>query len=252
MSNKCEYKLPSEACASDIYVDVTDGAVHRNVYCGPSEIGQVRVPVKVAIIDVTKCLMDSVFIKEGFEDIKHIHRRVFLTQCHVTNKFLFVEGYVEKNIGYATPIATASSDACPEPCKVIKNTYNDCTVKVDFSFSIPVCLHGNNKGHSGDLKESAYHVDCTKPCDEGGLGELSCERGYSKKVFLNEPVKGVLESYEFDESVFLKRTCKETHWRYDTIVEKLELTLVIALLQVQQLSSGTECHNGCPPFTPDI
>lgn len=238
MSNKCDYKLPYDACASDIFVDVTEGAVHRNVYCGPSEIGQIRVPVKVAIVDVTKCLMDSVFINEGFEDIKHIHRRVFLTQCHVTNKFLFVEGYVEKNIGYATPIANPSPEDCHDECRVIKNTYNDCTVKVDFSFCIPVCLHHDDMDASSPLKERAYHVDCTKPCDEGGLGEVGCERGYSKRVFLNEPIKGVLEEYEFNESVFLKKTCHDTAWRYDTVVEKLELTLVIALLQVQQLSPG--------------
>lgn len=249
MSFDCEPRLPQNACADDIFVKVKN---FSPVPCSQPPLpippsAMIKVPVKVALIDVTEPIMDSIFISGGFEDVKNIQRKLTLTQCHITDKFLFVEGYILKNIGYAVPIENEMHD-CDKHCRVVKNHYKDLTAKLDFHFTIPVDIQGCSNKLNPPVDNGSYFVDCMKPCDQGSSGELHCEKYYRQHVHLNEGFKCELESYTISESVFLKKESCETDWRYDTILEKLELTLCMAVLQTQQIVIDTippVCPTGC-------
>lgn len=236
MSYNCEPGLPQDVCANDIFVKVKNfppsNSNQAPIPKGPDKL--IKIPVKVAIVDVTEPLKDSIYICEGFENVKHIKRSVTLTQCHVTENFLYVEGYILKNVGYAVPCGNEEND-CNSHCKVIKNEYKDLTAKLDFHFTIPVKLEGVCNIFNPPIDEGSFFVDCMEPCDKGSSGELHCEKFYKQTVFLNEPFKFELEEYSITESVILKKESHETHWNYDTILEKLELSLKIAILQNQQI-----------------
>lgn len=237
MSNNCQQGFPENACADDVFVKVKN---FSPVECGqiplpcpPQKL--IKVPVKVAIVDVTEPLKDSIYICGGFEEVKQIQRSVILTQCHVTEKFLYVEGYITKNVGYVVPRVNKHK-GCETDCKVIKNRYKDLTAKLDFYFTIPVKLEGVCNLYNYPVDEGSFFVDCMKQCDNGYCGELNCERFYKQTVILNEPFKYELEKYTIAESVILKKENCETKWSYDTIVEKLELSLVVSILQNQQIA----------------
>lgn len=245
--SQCEPNFPKNVCADDIFVKVKN---FPPVTCEqpPSPITpnkMIKIPVKVAVVEVTEPLTDAIFISGGFEDVKHIQRKVTITQCHVTDRFLFVEGYILKNVGYAVPCGNDTMD-CNNHCKVIKNEYKDLTAKLDFHFTIPVTIAGCRNTFNEPVGEGSFFVDCMKPCDEGTSGELHCEKFYKQHVYLNEGFKCELESYSISESVFLKKESCESDWRYDTILEKLELTLNMAILQSQQIEVATITPTG--PF----
>ena len=240
MNYNCEPKLPNNVCADNIFVKVKNfppsTPIQATLPSTPNKI--IKVPVKVAIINVTEPLRDTIYIAEGFEDIKHIKRRVTLTQCHVTDKFLYIEGYISKNVGYAVPCGNEEYKS-DSHCKVIKNDYKDLTAKLNFHMTVPVVLTGDIKPSDATVENGSYFVDCMKPCDSGVIGELPCEKYYKQTVVLNEGFKCELEEYSISESVILKKESCETEWQYDTIVEKLELSLSIAILQNQQIQVAT-------------
>ncbi|CUO04432.1 DUF7852 domain-containing protein [Clostridium perfringens] len=238
MSSCCERRFP--VCADDIDVNV-DNFNTTALPLTPNPTTNAKVLVRVATVNINHALTDSIVIPEGFYSIKGISRRLVLTQCYIVptaveapdNAQLFVEGYILKNVQYATPSADQNpADPC-EDCIVMRNDYRDLTAKINFNFSVPIDLDANIVTPVTET-ERAILKDCMKPCDKGTMSESDCERLFSQEVVLQEPFSCELDRYTINEAVISKTNCSLTNEDlFDTVVEKLNLNLVISIFQLR-------------------
>ena len=238
MSSCCERRFP--VCADDIDVNVDNFDTKADTINTSNTTAKVL--VRVATVNINHALTDSIVIPEGFYSIKEICRRIVLTQCYVVptskasrdNAQLFVEGYILKNVQYATPSADQNAaDPC-EDCVVMRNDYRDLTAKINFNFSVPITLTNANVVTPVTEKERAILKDCMKPCDKGTMSESDCERLFSQEVVLQEPFSCELDNYNIREAVISKTNCSLTNEElFDTVVEKSNLNLVISIFQLR-------------------
>ncbi|MGL4570733.1 MAG: hypothetical protein ACRCVJ_06690 [Clostridium sp.] len=264
MSSKCEKNFPVCASDADIDVNVTNFAPTTcpDNYPGlagntPEENGildpyvKAKILTKVADAKITQPITDSILISDTFYSIKRISRRVVLTQCYVVpeeigygpskdgyynhcNAHLFVEGFILKNVEYATPSAGQTPPGPCDECIAMRNDYRDLTAKIKFSFSVPIDLDNANIAYPVKDNERAILKDCMKPCDRGSISESDCERIHCQSVELQEPFTCELDKYEICEAVISKTSCRDTNANlFDTLVEKLTLKLNISIFQLQ-------------------
>ncbi|XZM79006.1 DUF7852 domain-containing protein [Clostridium perfringens] len=240
MSSCCERRFP--VCADDIDVNVDN--FDTTLGTAPVTVGNAKALVRVAAVNINHALTDSIVIPEGFYSIKGISRRLVLTQCYIVptaveapdNAQLFVEGYILKNVQYATPSADQNpADPC-EDCLVMRNDYRDLTAKINFNFSVTIDLDANIVTPVTET-ERALLKDCMKPCDKGTMSESDCERLFSQEVVLQEPFSCELDRYTINEAVISKTNCSLTNEDlFDTVVEKLNLNLVISIFQLRPVT----------------
>lgn len=238
MSSCCERRFP--VCADDIDVTVDNFDTMANTIPPTNNTPNAKVLVRLATVNINHALTDSIVIPEGFYSIKGISRRLVLTQCYIVptaapdNAQLFVEGYILKNVQYATPSADQTpADPC-EDCVVMRNDYRDLTAKLNFNFSVPIKNLNVNIVDHVNKKEIAILKDCMKPCDSGTMSESDCERIFSQSVALQEPFSCELDKYTINEAVINKTSCSFTNENlFDTVVEKLNLNLVISIFQLR-------------------
>ncbi|MCX0374871.1 hypothetical protein LI058_15485 [Clostridium perfringens] len=238
MNSCCERRFP--VCADDIDVTVDNFDTMANTIPPTNNTPNAKVLVRLATVNINHALTDSIVIPEGFYSIKGISRRLVLTQCYIVptaapdNAQLFVEGYILKNVQYATPSADqAPVDPC-EDCLVMRNDYRDLTAKINFNFSVPIDLMRANIVTPVTETERAILKDCMKPCDKGTMSESDCERLFSQEVVLQEPFSCELDRYTINEAVINKTSCSLTNEDlFDTVVEKLNLNLVISIFQLR-------------------
>lgn len=237
MSSCCERRFP--VCADDIDVNVNNFDTRATVAEVP---GNAKALVRVASVNINHPLTDSIVIPEGFYSIKGISRRLVLNQCYIvpisaTNGQLFVEGYILKNVQYATPSAGQDPSNLCEDCVVMRNDYKDLTAKINFNFSVNINLNNANIVTPVTDTERAILKDCMKPCDKGTLSESDCERLFSQTVVLQEPFSCELDRYTINEAVISKNNCALTNRDlFDTVVEKLNLNLVISIFQLRPVT----------------
>ncbi len=245
MSSCCERRFP--VCADDIDVNVDNFDTIADTIT-PTPNTNAKVLVRLATVNINHALTDSIVIPEGFYSIKGISRRLVLTQCYIVptaapdNAQLFVEGYILKNVQYATPSADqAPVDPC-EDCLVMRNDYRDLTAKINFNFSVPIDLMRANIVTPVTETERAILKDCMKPCDKGTMSESDCERLFSQEVVLQEPFSCELDRYTINEAVINKTSCSLTNEDlFDTVVEKLNLNLVISIFQLRPVKITNIC-----------
>lgn len=249
MNSVCDERFPDNACAENIIVNSQSfNAVNTASATAPP--AQIRVPVLVANAVVNQPIRDSICIPERFYSIKAVSRRPILTQCYVVvntpvatpvTGTLYVEGYILKNVQYATPITTTPTPPTPcceeEECLAIRNDYNDLTAKIKFDFAVPVTLSNlvQIPPTPNTINERSVFKDCHKQCDSGTISESDCEKLYSQTIALQEPFTCRLNNYAINEALISKTTCEndEDNTLFDTIVEKVNLTLNISIYQIQ-------------------
>ena len=233
MNNRyCERDFVEDYCTDEIQVET------RVFSSGQTQgtTGGNKVLVRVGNVTITQPRRDEIHIDEGFYDIKKIQRRVILDQVFVSDGYIFGEGYMLKNISYATPIEGTGSD-CVSDCLAMKNTYNDLTAKVKFDFANPITITGAQVESSPNMVETAYLNNCIDVCDKGSVSQADCQRYYTQTVTINEPYKYELDSYTINETVFMKNECNEENSLYDTVTEKLVLVLNISVYQYQVVTT---------------
>lgn len=228
MNDECERDIVNDYCTDNVQVDT------RVFSSGQTQnaTGGNKVLVRVGNITISQPVRDEIYIEEGFYDIKKIERRVVLDQVFVSGNYIFGQGYMLKNISYATPVEGTTAD-CPTGCLAMTNTLNDITAKVKFDFANPITLAGQDVTASPNMVETAYLNNCTAVCDRGSVSQADCKRYYTQTVTINEPYQYELDSYTINETVFMSNRCDETSNLYDTITEKLLLNLTISVYQYQ-------------------
>jgi hypothetical protein len=206
-----------------------------------------KIPVVLAETKITIPIMAELKLEERAIEIKRIKKNVYVTQCHLlptdpcdTTGTLFLEGFIRKNVEYATE--ECASDG------VICGRIRHCTFKVPFKCTTTVCffkkpvLRGPIFTPNPPTTETEIFEDTLRDCDvcsEPIIGNDPCQQNFTSTEFFNEPVFCELVSASFNETDIHKhpRTSYEdpTEQSFRRITEKVILTLKIKVLQKQQV-----------------
>ncbi len=221
----------------------------------------VKIPVVLAEKEVQVDVEATIDIKDDFFEVKRVKKNVFLTQCKllphsgqkdcdgklISGK-LFIKGFVEKNIEYAT------LDDC-EHSEVKTGHIKHATAKVPFHavtevfFDTPPIFKFRVPGREFDF----FQRDMKEPCEDVE-GKLLCETGFEEEVFyLDKPFCRLESAKIFEIDVFKEDKKKKKH-HYDKkddeckeekheekeeefgkIIEKMVVNLRIKVLQEQQV-----------------
>lgn len=189
--------------------------------------GYAKIPVVLGEFTVQIDVESKIKLDEPAIEIKRIRKNVFLTQCRLipgTNK-LFLEGYVRKNIEYATKDGSRKDVICGD----IKHT----TVFVPFKCVTKVCLKNYPKIFASPLPNEIEYFD------KKAMGKDMKEQDLISHEFFNEKVFCELERaniYEADiVEDYEKIECHPNEYLFTKFIEKEVIYLTIKLLQKQQI-----------------
>lgn len=220
----------------------------------------IKVPIVLAEKEVQIDVEAIIDIKEKFAEIKRIKKNVELVQCKLipnagerdcegrprTGK-LFIKGFVEKNIEFATIEECEYSD-------VKRGDIRHATAKVPFQtvtevvFETPPEFRFRSRAKEFDFFQR--EVNCKNDCEET-LGKLLCETGFEEEIFFIERPFCELVSAKIFEIDQIKEDhrpkkkdkdddCyddkdKEKEEEFSKIIEKMMILLKVKVLQNQQV-----------------
>lgn len=205
-----------------------------------------KIPVVLAETDVQIDLEADIKLKEDFYEIKRTKKDVFLTHCrliptagrrdkcgNIVSGKLFLEGYIQENIEYATAKCTEKNAVSGK----IKHT----TVKIPFKcvtevvYQTPPIIK-----YRSEVKKIEYFDDTVihnNKCGKHLIGKSDCEQAFEEFVYYTEKPYCELEQARIFESDFNKGPIKfDGVITFKRIAEKLVLFLRIKVLQVQQVN----------------
>lgn len=206
-----------------------------------------KIPVVLAETSISIPILAELKLEERALEIKRIKKNVYVTQCHLlpthhcdTTGTLFIEGFIRKNVEYATEECTTEGTICGRIKQCTFNVPFRCTTTVTFLAS-PV-LRGPIFTATPPTTETEIFEDTLRGCDvcaEPIIGRDPCQQNFKTTEFFNEPVFCELVSATFNETDIHKnpRTCCEnpTEQTFRKFTEKCLLTLTIKVLQKQQV-----------------
>jgi hypothetical protein len=209
-----------------ISADTLTGANNYPV-CG----GDFKIPKVLAEFVIQVDSESRIKLNEPAYEIKRIEKQVFLTQCRYippTDK-VFIEGYIRKNIEYATKTCTTKSG--------IGGSIKDTTVHIPFRVYTQVDFHGNKPQISPNLPPMVARY-----FDDKRMGKNIREADRSNIEIFNEPVYCELEwSAVFDADIDEKGTPIHgfiNEEEFQEFTDKAVVYLCIKLLQKQQVTFG--------------
>ena len=211
-----------------------------------------KIPVVLAEAKITIPIVAKLKLEDRAIEIKRIKKNVYVTQCHLlptdpcdTTGTLFIEGFIRKNVEYATE--ECSND------EVICGKIKQCTFKVPFCCTTTVCffrkpvLRGPIFVPNSPVTETEIFEDTLRSCDvcrEPIIGNDPCQQNFKNTEFFNEPVFCELVKATLNEVDIHKRpktSCDDpTEQNFRRITEKVLLTLKIKVLQKQQVGLNAE------------
>jgi hypothetical protein len=191
--------------------------------------GEYKVPKVLAEFIVQIDSEAKIRLNEPAYEIKRIEKQVFLTQCRYippTDK-VFIEGYIRKNIEYATR-------SCTKGHSSIAGTIKDVTVHVPFKAYTKVCFNGCKPHIKPNLppKVARYF-------DEKRMGKNIREADRANIEIFNEPVYCELEwTAIYDADIDNKGTQVDgfmNEEEFQEFTDKSVVYICMKLLQKQQV-----------------
>ena len=194
----------------------------------------VKVPVVLAEKTIQIDVESSVKLEQEALEIKRIRKNIFLTQCRLIPRGgftpcsgkLFIQGYVRKNIEYATADCVSKHGISGE----IRHT----TVNVPFQCVVPITFL-NQPVFRNNLNTT--EIETFDPCNEGK--DLT-QQDFENTEFFNEKVYCELVSSRFNEAdIQVDGECINDSFPLETtfkkVTEKMVIHLTFKLLQLQQI-----------------
>jgi hypothetical protein len=206
----------------------------------------VKVPVVLAETNITIPVEAIITLDQVAIEIKRIKKNVFLTQSRLIpfsqdgyphTGVLFIEGFVRKNIEYATQ--TCPSGTSANVCGDIRH----CTVEVPFNFTTRVCFHRKPIFvENTTASELEFFTDKLRGCDicsDPVLGRNPCDQSFFFTEFFNEkPFVELVKAdiTEIDIHTNPTSNCQTpTEQRFTQLTEKIVVNLTLKVLQNQQV-----------------
>lgn len=210
----------------DAAVLVSDTLTNAENY--PWKGGEFKIPKVLAEFIIQIDSESKIRLNEPAYEIKRIEKQVFLTQCRYippTDK-VFIEGYIRKNIEYATKNCSEGSG--------IGGTIKDTTVHIPFKAYTKVNFGCDLPQISPNLPPMvARYFDAKR------MGKNIREADRSNIEFFNEPVYCELEwSAVFDADIDNKGTPIDgfiNEEEFQEFTDKAVVYLCMKLLQKQQV-----------------
>ena len=213
------------------------------IKCGPVVV---KLPVVLAEVNVTIPVEATITLDKEVLEIKRIRKNVFLTQSRIIpfsqddrpgTAILFIEGFIRKNIEYATQ--TCYTPRTPNVCGDIRH----CTVEVPFHFTTritfirqPIFIENTTPS------ELEFFTDKRKSCDvcaDPVIGRNTCDQSFFFTEFFNEkPFTELVKAdiIEIDINTNSTSNCTTpTEQVFTKVTEKLVLNLTLKVLQKQQV-----------------
>lgn len=243
--NDCK-KLPSSSSTvtSEVQPLTKQTAVTPDtIKCGPVVV---KLPVVLAEVTVTIPVEATITLDKEVLEIKRIRKNVFLTQSRIIpfsddnckdNGILFIEGFIKKNIEYATK--TYSSVGTPNNCGYIRY----CTVEVPFNFTTRINFIRQPIFVENTIPcEVEFFTDKLKGCDECSdpiIGHNPCDQSSTfTEIFNEKPFTELVKAdiIEIDINTNSTSNCTTpTEQVFTKVTEKLVLNLTLKVLQKQQV-----------------
>lgn len=206
----------------------------------------VKIPVVLAEVNVTIPVEAIIKLDQPAIEIKRIRKNVFLTQSRIIpfsqdnrpgTGILFIEGFIRKNIEYATQ--TCYSPRNPNVCGDIRH----CTVEVPFHFTTRITfVRQPNFIENTTPSELEFFTDKRKSCDacaDPVIGRNTCDQSFFFTEFFNEKpftelVRADIAEVDIHTDPYLN--CETpTEQRFTKLTEKVVVNLTLKVLQNQQV-----------------
>ncbi|PRR78881.1 hypothetical protein CLLI_12200 [Clostridium liquoris] len=204
----------------------------------------VKIPVVLAESNITIPVHATITLDQPAIEIKRIRKNVFLTEARLVpfsqdnrpgTGIVFIEGFVRKNIEFATQTCQNGVNICGD--------IRQCTVQVPFSvttrvrfFRQPVFTENTTPS------EMEFFTDKLKSCDicaDNVIGRNPCDQSFFVTEFFNEKPFVELVKADIAELDIHKNptsTCHNpTEQTFTQITEKLAINLTFKVLQNQQV-----------------
>lgn len=227
--NKATYDTPAATgCESHCDASVITSDTLPNAENHPWFGGSYKVPKVLAEFFVQIDSEAKIRLNDPTYEIKRVEKQVFLTQCRYippTNK-VFIEGYIRKNIEYATKTCTRGA--------AIGGSIKDTTVHIPFRAYTKVDFCGNKPIIKPNLPPLvARYFDAQR------MGKNIREADRSDIEIFNEPVYCELEwSAVFDadiDNIGAPIDCLPNEEEFQEFTDKSVVFLCMKLLQNQQV-----------------
>ncbi|MEH7117996.1 hypothetical protein V7128_11325 [Neobacillus vireti] len=194
-----------------------------------NSLNQIEQTVILAQVPLHITTEADICLPSPAQEIKHIRKNVFLTQCKAVPRFdpngggltarldLFIEGFVHKNIQF--------SESC-------NGFVRDFSVNVPFRCFTPV-----NVNHFPFCSsQKSNEITETREMDKDGMGSNRCAFGSRTFENFNEPIKCKLINAEVNQFDIPKNFDR---WgNFKEITEKVSIDLLVRLTQVQHRATG--------------
>ncbi|MBK5240076.1 CsxC family protein [Clostridium sp.] len=207
----------------------------------------VKIPVVLAETNITIPVEATITLDEEAIEIKRIKKNVYLTQSRLIpysqdgmsgTGILFIEGFVRKNIEYATQTCPVAN-GCGNVCGDIRH----CTVQVPFSFTTRIdLLRDPIFNENTPASELGYFTDKLQGCDictDPVIGRNPCDQSFTFKEYFNEKPYVELVSANITEVDIHKNPTSNcltpTEQRFTQLTEKIVVNLTLKVLQNQQV-----------------
>lgn len=211
-----------------------------------------KIPVVLAETTVTIPIISKIKLENTALEIKQINKNVYVTQCHLMETHpgactgtLFLEGFVRKNIQYATVSCVGNNG------ETISGGINHTTVRVPFTCSTTVTflnrpvLRGpifNETPATTTVEYLGEFVNGRDLCSEPVLGSDPCQKGFVHHEIFNEPVFCELICATIQEDDFprcpkpIQSFCDNNIERtFNSLEEKMLVNITLKVLQKQQV-----------------
>jgi hypothetical protein len=241
-------------CVADPCATVTTQVkpVADQAHVFPTVIGAgpvyLKLPVLLAETNITIPVEATITLDRNVKEIKRIKKNVYLTQSRLipnfptatppTTAILFIEGFIRKNIEYATQDCTTAGTQ--NFCGDIRH----CTVEVPFSFTtvIDVLRATPIFNPNTNPQELEFFTDKLQGCDicaDPVLGRNPCDQSFQFTEIFNEKPYVELESAvvtEVDIHTNPTFRCETpTEQSFTQLTEKVVINLTLKVLQNQQV-----------------
>ncbi|MDF2880678.1 MAG: hypothetical protein K0R54_1235 [Clostridiaceae bacterium] len=205
-----------------------------------------KIPVVLAEKDIQIDVEAKIELKEDFFEIKRIKKDVFLTQCkliptagrrnpttgELISGKLFLSGFVQKNIEFATAKCVSH--------EAVSGNIQHTTVKVPFRCVTEVEFERQPIiRFRVTQREIEFLEDHEKEgkCKEAIMGVTPCEKDFEDEInFTEEPFCELVSARIFEADINKEHSNYEETKEFEKIEEKMVIFLRIKVLQVQQVN----------------
>lgn len=208
-----------------------------------------KIPVVLAQLRVRVNLTSRITLPEPAIEVKDIKKKLKITQCLLLpapdgaagRDVLFIEGFIRKNIEYATRTCSNAEGVCGD--------IRHCTVDAPFKCSTPIgnfCKFpqgplNNTRNEFEYLREETLPRESFAEKDRLMSGDFSEFNQRSEEFFNELPFCELIRSQitEFDEFINRRRPSGVTlpfeEREFREIEEKMALAITLKILQKQQV-----------------